>query len=77
MFESVKDEYTPVSCEVGLDRESCTENEECIPPNSRSRNGICTCKSNFVRNNDHICIQSATKEGKQNQFLEFKVIMYF
>lgn len=66
VFESVQNGYSPVSCEVGLDSESCQQDEECISPNSRSRNGICKCKSNFVRNTKNICIQEAANEGSSD-----------
>ena len=62
VFESTKNDSTLVACEVGVD--SCQENEECISPNSRSRNGICKCKSSFVRNSKHVCIPKAATDGK-------------
>lgn len=41
--------FTPIPCEVGLDQEACGENERCISPNERSRNGVCRCKKGFAR----------------------------
>ena len=64
---------TIVTCEVGLDGDSCKDTEECVASNSRSRNGICKCKSNFVRNEENICIQKAATIGKSHSI--FKVFV--
>ena len=72
MFENGSKE-TIVTCEVGLDDDSCQDTEECVAPNSRSRNGICKCKSNFVRNEENICIQKTATNGKSR----FKLNVFF
>ena len=46
---SAPNAFTPVPCEVGLEREACGENEDCVSPNSRSRNGVCRCRKGFER----------------------------
>ena len=38
-----------VVCEVGLDAESCHEDEVCQPMHDKSRNGLCQCKPGTVR----------------------------
>ena len=60
-----------ITCEVGLDSDSCKDTEECVASNSRSRNGICKCKSNFVRNEENVCIQKAATIGKSKFMLKF------
>ena len=69
-----------VTCEVGLDSDSCKDTEECVASNSRSRNGICKCKSNFVRNEENICIQKVATIGKSGfmvgVFFEAKYCKY-
>jgi hypothetical protein len=42
------------SCEVGLDLQDCKANEECVPVQDKSRNGLCKCKEGFSRINN-IC----------------------
>ena len=69
MFENGSKE-TIVTCEVGLDSDSCKDTEECVASNSRSRNGICKCKSNFVRNEENVCIQKAATIGKSKFMLK-------
>ena len=68
VFENGSKE-TIVTCEVGLDSDSCKDTEECVASNSRSRNGICKCKSNFVRNEENICIQKTATIGKSRFML--------
>ena len=41
-----------VPCEVGLDAEQCGAHEECVPPNNRSKSGVCECKPGFARGTD-------------------------
>ena len=36
-------------CEVGLDAETCREDEVCHPMHDKSRNGLCQCKPGTVR----------------------------
>ena len=68
MFENGNNQT--VTCEVGLDSDSCKDTEECVASNSRSRNGICKCKSNFVRNEENVCIQKAATIGKSKFMLK-------
>ena len=77
MFESGNQNI--VTCEVGLDGESCRDTEECVASNSRSRNGVCKCKSNFVRNEENICIQKAATIGKSGVMLNvfFQLEYYY
>lgn len=42
-------------CEVGLDIQDCKTNEECVPVQDKSRNGVCKCKLGFSRNPTGIC----------------------
>lgn len=56
-----------VACEVGLAAEACGANQDCAPPNNKSRNGVCTCKKGFTREPDGKCVGAG-------EYIEFLLI---
>ena len=46
-------------CEVGLDSETCRQDEFCKAKNDKSRNGVCECKAGTTRDSSGSCTDSS------------------
>jgi hypothetical protein len=54
-------------CEVGLDLQDCKADEECVPVQEKSRNGLCKCKPGFTRNHaTNLCAANGNKSAESS-----------